>query len=272
MDGKAIASEIKAEISREVSAMTAPPSLAVVIVGDDPASKIYVGNKRKACAETGIKSLLYELPEDTPQKDLLGLIEALNASPEVSGILVQLPLPGHISEPDVLTAISPDKDVDGFHPANAGRLMIGQAKFPPCTPAGIVELIKRSGVTISGKRAVVVGRSVNVGKPAALMLLAENATVTVCHSRTRDLADVTREADILVVALGKPRFITADMVKPGAAVIDVGIHRLGGGKLCGDVDFEAVREVAGDISPVPGGVGLMTVAMLMKNTLAAARL
>lgn len=269
INGKTISDDIKAEVAAATSDLPSAPELAVVIVGADPASVVYVGNKRKACAAVGIKSLLYELPADTSESELLSLIDTLNSSDSVNGILVQLPLPASINESRILTAINPEKDVDGFHPVNAGLLSIGQARLMPCTPAGVIELLKRSNIQIEGRRCVVIGRSVNVGKPCALMLLAENGTVTICHSRTRDIAQITREADILVAAVGRPRFVTADMVKPGAAVIDVGIHRLGGKKLCGDVDFEAVSEVAGAISPVPGGVGPMTVAMLMKNCLTA---
>lgn len=246
--------------------------MAVIIVGDDPASRVYVNNKKKACAEVGIYSEEYALKESTSQAELISLISKLNERDEISGILVQLPLPKHINEEDVINAISPDKDVDAFHPANVGKIMVGNFDFVPCTPAGVMELINESGIDIEGKDCVVVGRSNIVGKPQAMLLLHKNATVTICHSRTKDLAQKTRNADILVAAVGIPNFIKADMIKPGAVVIDVGINRLADKKLVGDVDFENAEKVAGAITPVPGGVGPMTIAMLMKNTVRAAQI
>lgn len=240
-------------------------TLAVIQVGNDPASTVYVGNKKKACEYIGIRSLAYELPEETSESELLELIEELNGRKDVNGILVQLPLPGHIDEEKVLDAIDSRKDVDGFHPQNVGALCIGKPGFVSCTPAGIIQLLKRSGVEIAGKECVVIGRSNIVGKPMALLLLRENGTVTVAHSKTRDLREVTKRADILVAAVGKPKMITADYVKPGAVVIDVGIHRNENNKLCGDVDFESVEPLCSAITPVPGGVGPMTIAMLMNN-------
>lgn len=273
IDGKAISAQIKEEVKARVMEYKASGTeicLAVIQVGNDPASSVYVGNKKKACEFVGIKSLAYELPEDTTEEELLKLIDELNERKDVNGILVQLPLPVHINEDKVIKSISPQKDVDGFHPQNVGALCIGQKGFVSCTPAGIIELLKRSGVEIAGKECVVVGRSNIVGKPMSLLLLRENGTVTVCHSKTVNLKDVTRRADILVAAVGKPKFITADYVKEGAVVIDVGIHRMGtseSGKsiLCGDVDYESVEPHASAITPVPGGVGPMTIAMLMKN-------
>ena len=244
-------------------------TLAVIQVGNDPASTVYVGNKKKACEYIGIHSLAYELPEKTSEKELLELVEKLNKDDEVHGILVQLPLPEHIDEDKVIRKISPKKDVDGFHPQSVGALSIGQAGFVSCTPAGIVQLLKRSGVETEGKECVIVGRSNIVGKPMALLMLRENATVTVCHSRTKNLKEVTKRADILIVAIGKPKFITADYVKEGAVVIDVGIHRNENNKLCGDVDFDSVAPLASAITPVPGGVGPMTIAMLMNNCVEA---
>lgn len=242
----------------------------MVIVGDDPASRIYVNNKKKACAECGIYSEEYALPAETPQDELLALIDRLNKKSDISGILVQLPLPKHIDETTIINAIDPGKDVDAFHPVNVGKIMVGNFDFVPCTPAGVMELIKESGIDISGKECVVVGRSNIVGKPQAMLLLHQNGTVTICHSRTKDLAEHTKKADILVAAVGRPNFITGDMIKPGAVVIDVGINRLENKKLCGDVDFESAEKTAGAITPVPGGVGPMTIAMLMKNTVRAA--
>lgn len=272
INGKEISQSVKDKV-REEAALLAQggrkPCLAVIIVGSDPASKIYVGNKKKACEYCGMTSLEYALDENTTQEELLSLIEKLNNDAEVDGILCQLPLPRHINEDKVINAISPLKDVDGFHPVNVGALVTGTAGFIPCTPAGIIELIKSTGTDISGKHCVVIGRSNIVGKPAALLMLRENATVTVCHSRTKDLAGTVASADIIIAAVGKSGFVTADMVKPGAVVIDVGINRLPDGKICGDVDFEAVSEKASAITPVPGGVGPMTIAMLMKNTLEA---
>jgi len=268
LDGKALAEEIKLDIKRRVAEVGAP-TLAVVLVGSDPGSAIYVSNKKKACEFTGIRSLSYELAEDTPEDELLKLVDELNMRNDVDGILVQLPLPEHICAEKLLVSIKPEKDVDAFHPYNVGMLSIGRPVFKPCTPAGVIELIKKSGATISGKNCVVIGRSSIVGKPVSSLLLAENGTVTTCHSHTANLAEVCAQADILVAALGKPRFITADMIKENAVVIDVGIHRLENGKLCGDVDFESCKEKAGFITPVPGGVGPMTIAMLMNNCLKA---
>ena len=268
IDGKAISAQIKEELKARVAEMKAQGitvTLAVIQVGNDPASSVYVGNKKKACEYIGIRSLAYELPEETTEAELLKLIEELNGRADVNGILVQLPLPGHIEEEKVLNTISPLKDVDGFHPQNVGALCIGKPGFVSCTPAGIIQLLKRSGIEIAGKECVVIGRSNIVGKPMALLLLRENGTVTVTHSRTQNLQEVTRRADILVVAIGKPKMITADYVKEGAAVIDVGIHRNERNKLCGDVDFESVAPKCSAITPVPGGVGPMTIAMLMNN-------
>ena len=273
IDGKAIAQEVRAEWKIRADALKArgtTPGLAVIIVGEDAASKVYVGNKVKACAELGLHSEHIALPADTPEATLLQKIAGLNANPKIHGILVQLPLPKHIDSNKVLQAISPEKDVDGFHPMNVGALVTGNTRFPPCTPYGAMLLLQKSGVTIEGKHAVVVGRSNIVGKPMALLLLQHNATVTICTSKTVDLARYTRDADILVVATGKPQMITGDMIKPGAAVIDVGINRLPNGKLCGDVDFDSAKEVAGWITPVPGGVGPMTITMLVANTVQAA--
>ena len=268
IDGKAISTALKEELKVKVDALKEQgiePCLAVILVGEDPASTVYVNNKKKACEFIGIKSLSYELPESTTQDELLALIDKLNADDGVNGILVQLPLPKHINEDAVIQAISPKKDVDGFHPQSVGALCIGQKGFVSCTPAGIIELLKRSNVEIEGKECVIIGRSNIVGKPMSLLMLRENATVTVCHSRTKNLKEVTRRADILIVAIGKPKMITAEYVKEGAVVIDVGIHRLEGKKLCGDVDFDTVAEHTSMITPVPGGVGPMTIAMLMKN-------
>jgi methylenetetrahydrofolate dehydrogenase (NADP+)/methenyltetrahydrofolate cyclohydrolase len=244
----------------------------VIQVGSDPASSVYVGNKKKACAYIGIKSLSYELPEETTQEELLALIDKLNKDASVHGILCQLPLPAHIDEDAVIGAISPKKDVDGFHPQNVGALVIGQQGFVSCTPAGIIQLLKRSGIDIAGKHCVVIGRSNIVGKPMALLMLRENATVTICHSRTANLAEICREADILIVAIGKPQFIGAEYVKDGAVVIDVGIHRDADNKLCGDVKYDEVAEKASHITPVPGGVGPMTIAMLMHNCVEAMKI
>lgn len=268
IDGKAISAQIKDEVKEKVSQLKTQGKsvcLAVIQVGNDPASSVYVGNKKKACAYVGIESLSYELAETTTQEELLSLIRELNEKEEVNGILVQLPLPGHIDENAVIRAIDPKKDVDGFHPQSVGALCIGQPGFVSCTPAGIIELLKRSGVEITGKECVVIGRSNIVGKPMSLLLLRENGTVTVSHSKTKNLKEVAKRADILIVAVGKPKMITRDYVKEGAVVIDVGIHRGEGGKLCGDVDFEDVAPVCSAITPVPGGVGPMTIAMLMYN-------
>lgn len=268
IDGKAISAQIKEELKEQAEAYKKQGTeitLAVIQVGNDPASTVYVGNKKKACEYIGIRSLSYELPEETTQKELLDLIGELNGRSDVNGILVQLPLPAHFNEEEVLLAISPLKDVDGFHPVNVGNLSIGRKGFVSCTPAGVIELLKRTGIAIEGKECVILGRSNIVGKPMSMLMLRENATVTVCHSRTKNLKEITKRADILIVAIGKPRFVTADYVKEGAAVIDVGIHRGADGKLCGDVAFAEVEPVAGAITPVPGGVGPMTIAMLMKN-------
>lgn len=268
IDGKKIAQEIKDELKEKTALLKKEgkeATLAVIQVGNDPASSVYVGNKKKACAYIGIGSESYELPEETTEAQLLQLIERLNQDTAINGILVQLPLPSHIHEDRVIESISPDKDVDGFHPQNVGRLVIGEAGFVSCTPAGIIQLLKRSGVEIAGKNCVVVGRSNIVGKPMALLMLRENATVTIAHSKTQNLKEVCRQADILIVAIGKPKFITAEYVKEGAVVIDVGIHRNEQNKLCGDVDFEDVANHTVAITPVPGGVGPMTIAMLMNN-------
>ena len=268
IDGKAISAQIKDELKVKVEEMKEQGirvCLAVIQVGNDPASSVYVGNKKKACAYIGIDSLAYELPEETTQEELLALIGELNAKKEVNGILVQLPLPQHIDEDAVIRAIDPKKDVDGFHPQSVGALCIGQPGFVSCTPAGIIQLLKRSGIEIAGKECVIIGRSNIVGKPMALLLLRENGTVTITHSRTKDLKEVTKRADILVVAIGKPKMITREYVKEGAVVIDVGIHRNENNKLCGDVDYEDVAPVCSAITPVPGGVGPMTIAMLMHN-------
>ena len=268
IDGKAISQAIKDEVKAKVADLNGKgiyPCLAVILVGNDPASAVYVGNKKKACEYTGIKSVSYELPEETNQEELLSLIDKLNKDDSVNGILCQLPLPGHIDEDAIIRAISPLKDVDGFHPETVGKMVIGEKGFLPCTPAGVIELLKRSGVDINGKECVVVGRSNIVGKPMSILLLRENGTVTTCHSRTKNLKEVCKRADILVVAIGKPKFIDDEYVKEGATVIDVGIHRGADNKLCGDVDYDKVAPVAGLITPVPGGVGPMTIAMLMKN-------
>ncbi len=275
IDGKAISQTIKDEVKQEVEALSGQGimvTLAVIQVGDNPASTVYVNNKKKACAYTGIRSLSYNLPESARQEELLALIAELNERKDVNGILVQLPLPAHMNEDAVIEAIDPKKDVDGFHPQNVGALCIGKPGFVPCTPAGIIELLNRSGIEIAGKECVMIGRSNIVGKPMALLLLRENGTVTVAHSRTADLKSVAGRADILVVAVGKAKMITAEYVRPGAAVIDVGMDRDENNKLCGDVDYEDVSRIAGAITPVPGGVGPMTIAMLMKNCLQAARM
>lgn len=274
IDGKAISMDIKNEVkvkAEELKAKGIEPCLAVVLVGEDPASQVYVRNKKKACEYCGIKSLNYELSEDTTEEELLSLIDELNANKECNGILVQLPLPKHIDENKVLLRILPEKDVDGFHPYNVGLLSIGKADLKACTPAGCIELIKRSGVDITGKHCVVVGRSNIVGKPVGMLLLSENGTVTICHSKTKDIKAVCREADILVAAVGIPKFIKGDMVKESVVVIDVGINRMDNGKLCGDVDFDEVEKKASYITPVPGGVGPMTIAMLMNNCIVACK-
>lgn len=269
IDGKAISQMVKDELKERVKNEGIEATLAVIQVGNDPASTVYVGNKKKACEYIGIRSLAFELPEETTEDELLELIQDLNGREDVNGILVQLPLPAHMDEDKVIQAISPKKDVDGFHPQSVGALSIGQPGFVSCTPAGVIQLLKRSGVEIEGKECVIVGRSNIVGKPMALLMLRENATVTVCHSRTKNLKEVTKRADILIVAIGKPKFITKDYVKEGAVVIDVGIHRNADNKLCGDVDFEDVEPIASAITPVPGGVGPMTIAMLMNNCVEA---
>lgn len=272
IDGKKISQEIKGEIKAEVLKLNSKgifPKLAVVIVGEDPASQIYVRNKKKACEATGIRSVSFELPENTTQEELLELVARLNSDDTVSGILVQLPLPGHIDADKIILSIDPQKDVDCFHPYNAGLLSIGKPSFLPCTPAGVIELLKRSGISIEGKNSVVIGRSNIVGKPMGALLMAENATVTTCHSKTRDLKLVTQNAEILIAAIGRPKFITADMIGVGTVVVDVGMHRING-KVCGDVDYENVCEKTSYITPVPGGVGPMTIAMLMQNCLKAA--
>ena len=268
IDGKRISQEIKDELKAEVADLAQQgktASLAVIQVGGDPASSVYVRNKKNACAYIGIGSESYELPEETTEGELLNLIQELNQKEEVHGILVQLPLPSHIDEEKVILAIDPSKDVDGFHPQSAGAMLIGSKGFLPCTPAGVIQLMKRSGVEMEGKNCVIVGRSNIVGKPMAMLMLRENATVTIAHSRTKNLKELCKQADILIVAIGKPKFITEGYIKEGAVVIDVGIHRLEGKKLCGDVDFEAVEPHASAITPVPGGVGPMTIAMLMNN-------
>ncbi len=275
MDGKAVSAKVKAEVAEEIKVLNEKgieAKLAVVIVGDDPASRVYVNNKKKACEACGITSLEYALPAETTEEELLSLVNELNDRDDVNGILVQLPLPKGLNEKAVIEAIRADKDVDAFHAANVGRIMIGEYDFLPCTPAGVMEILKHYDCDPEGKNCVVIGRSNIVGKPMAMLLLHDNGTVTICHSRTLNLKKITKEADILVAAVGKPRFVKADMVKPGAVVIDVGIHRMEDGKLCGDVDFEKVKDKASMITPVPGGVGPMTIAMLMKNTLKACKL
>ncbi|MBQ8027451.1 MAG: bifunctional methylenetetrahydrofolate dehydrogenase/methenyltetrahydrofolate cyclohydrolase FolD [Clostridia bacterium] len=275
IDGKVISAHIKQQVKSQVDELKAQgiePCLAVIIVGDDFASRTYVNNKKKTCDEVGIKSLEFALPAETTQDELLSLVEKLNADDGVNGILCQLPIPKHIDEKVILNAILPEKDVDAFHPVNAGHIMIGDCVLKPCTPAGIMEMLKYEGIDVCGKNCVVIGRSNIVGKPMAMLLLGASGTVTVCHSKTENLADITRSADILVAAVGKAKFVTADMVKDGAVVIDVGMNRDEDGKRCGDVDFEAVKEKASHITPVPGGVGLMTVAMLMQNTVTAAKI
>ncbi len=275
IDGKAVSAAVKAEVAAQTAALKERgivPGLAVIIVGDDPASRVYVNNKKKACAEVGFHSEEFALPAETTEQQLLALIAELNAREDIHGILCQLPLPRHIHEEAVIQAISPRKDVDAFHAENVGHIMIGDYTFLPCTPAGVMELLHSAGVEVAGKRCVVIGRSNIVGKPMAMLLLHEHGTVTICHSRTQNLREICAEADVLVAAVGRAKFVTADMVKPGAAVIDVGMNRDENGKLCGDVDYDAVEPVAGWITPVPGGVGPMTIAMLMKNTLKAATL
>ncbi len=269
IDGKKISAQVKDECRERVAAEGLDVTLAVIQVGNDPASAVYVGNKKKACEYTGMHSLSYELPEETTEEELLALVEKLNQDEKAHGTLVQLPLPRHIDEDKVIETISPKKDVDGFHPQSVGALSIGQPGFVSCTPAGVIQLLKRSGVEMDGRECVIVGRSNIVGKPMAMLMLRENATVTVCHSHTKDLKEVTKRADILIVAIGKPKFITREYVKEGAVVIDVGIHRGENNKLCGDVDFDDVEPVVSAITPVPGGVGPMTIAMLMNNCVEA---
>lgn len=273
LDGKALSQRIKNQLKEQVDSLKNDniyPGLAVVIVGDDPASRVYVNSKKKACAEIGIKSEEYALPAETTEEQLLELVQKLNNKPDISGILVQLPLPKHINEETIINAIDPSKDVDAFHPMNVGKIMIGNFDFLPCTPAGVMELINETGIDVAGKECVVVGRSNIVGKPQAMLLLHKHGTVTICHSRTKNLAAVTKRADILVVAVGIAEFIKGDMIKPGAVVIDVGMNRLENKKLVGDVHFESASKVASAITPVPGGVGPMTIAMLMKNTVKSA--
>ncbi len=280
LDGKALAETIRTEIAGQVAQLRSEcgvvPCLAAVLVGDDPASAIYVSNKEKACQKIGVESRLFRLPSTTSTDELLELVKKLNGDPTVHGILVQLPLPSGCDELRILDAIDPRKDVDAFHPENVGLISQGRPRFLPCTPYGVQQMLVRNGIETSGKHVVIVGRSDIVGKPMALMLVQKkdgaDATVTIVHSRTKNLAELTRQADILIVAIGRARFLTADMVKPGAVVVDVGINRLPDGKICGDVDFEAVKEVAGAISPVPGGVGPLTISMLLLNTLTAAKL
>ena len=275
IDGKAISANVKAQVKAEVEQLKEKGievGLAVVIVGDNPASRVYVNNKKKACAEVGFTSYEYALPQETTQEELLDLVNKLNNDDKVNGILVQLPLPKQINENAIINAIRPDKDVDAFHPENVGHIMIGDFSFLPCTPAGVMEMLAQTGIETEGKECVVIGRSNIVGKPMAMLLLHKNATVTICHSRTRNLAEVCRKADILVAAVGKANFVTPDMIKEGAVVIDVGMNRLENGKLCGDVDYNACFDKAGYITPVPGGVGPMTIAMLMKNTLTSAKI
>lgn len=274
IDGKRISQEIRDELKAQVADLKAQGiegALAVIQVGADPASSVYVRNKKRACEYIGIRSESYELPEETTEAELLALIERLNADASVNGILCQLPVPAHMDENKIIRTIAPEKDVDGFHTQNVGALMVGQQGFVSCTPAGVIQLLKRSGIEIEGKHCVVVGRSNIVGKPMAMLMLRENATVTVCHSRTKDLPAICRQADILIVAVGRPKMITVDYVREGAVVIDVGIHRQEDGKLCGDVDYDAVAPLASAITPVPGGVGPMTIAMLMNNCVEAIR-
>ena len=275
IDGKATSLAVRSEIKEGVDAFAKEhntvPGLAVVIVGENPASQVYVRNKHKACGEVGIYSEVHELPENTTEAELLELVNRLNSDDKINGILVQLPLPKHLDEEKVILSINPRKDVDAFHPENVGKIMIGNFSFLPCTPAGVMELLKHYNINPAGKHCVIIGRSNIVGKPQSMLMLKENATVTVCHSKTANLSEITKQADILVAAVGKANFVTADMVKEGAVVIDVGINRLENGKLCGDVDFEQVEPHASYITPVPGGVGPMTITMLLKNTLTAAK-
>ena len=272
IDGKVVSAYVKEQVKNEVAELAkngSVPALAVIIVGDDPASKVYVGNKKKACEMTGMRSVEYALPAETTEDELLELIEKLNKDKEINGILCQLPVPKHINEDKIIDAIAPEKDVDGFSAVNVGKIWLGKYEISPCTPMGVIELLDYYDIPLEGKNCVIVGRSNIVGKPMAALLLERNATVTVCHSRTKDLASFTKNADVIVAAVGRANFITADMVKDGAVVVDVGINRLESGKLCGDVDFETVKEKASFITPVPGGCGPMTIAVLMKNTLVA---
>ncbi|MEX2415971.1 MAG: bifunctional methylenetetrahydrofolate dehydrogenase/methenyltetrahydrofolate cyclohydrolase FolD [Paenibacillaceae bacterium] len=274
INGKEIAAEIKLKLEQEVKALTdrgITPGLTVVVVGEDPASQVYVRNKGKECEKLGMRSEIIRLPETTSQAELLAILDGLNNNGEVHGILVQLPLPKHIQEEAILLAIEPTKDVDGFHPVNVGNMVIGGDSYLPCTPAGVIELIRRTGLDMAGKHAVIIGRSNIVGKPVSMLLLREHATVTICHSRTKNIEEITRQADILIAAVGRAKLVNRNWVKPGAVVIDVGVNRLEDGKLAGDVDFEDVKEVAGYITPVPGGVGPMTITMLLQNTLQAAK-
>ena len=272
LDGKALSVRMRERLQQKAAALPRQPGLAVILVGDDPASAVYVRNKEKDCALCGVRCLNHHLPAEATQQELLALVEEMNRREDVDGILVQLPLPEGLDSRAVLEAIRPEKDVDAFHPENVGAIMIGDYRFLPCTPAGVMELIRSTGTDLTGKRAVVLGRSNIVGKPMAMLLLHENATVTIAHSKTQNLAELTRQADVLVAAVGRPKFVTADMVKPGAVVIDVGMDRDENGKLCGDVDFDGVSQVCGAITPVPGGVGPMTISMLLENTLTAAKL
>lgn len=275
IDGKVVSKKVKEDVKAECEQLKAKgvtPGLAVIIVGDDPASQVYVHNKEVACEACGFYSVKYALPAETTQEELNALVDKLNKDDKINGILCQLPLPSHLDDKEVINRIDPLKDVDAFHPVNVGAIMIGDYNYLPCTPAGVMELIHSTGVDVSGKKAVVIGRSNIVGKPMAMLLLHENATVEITHSRTRDLAEITKDADILVAAIGKAKFVKADMVKDGAVVIDVGMNRDENGKLCGDVDFENVKDKCSFITPVPGGVGPMTIAMLMKNTLTAAKI
>ncbi len=276
IDGKKVSAQVKEEVKNQVLRLKAEhgitPGLAVVIVGDDPASRVYVNNKKKACELVGFKSEEYALPEQTTQEDLLNLVKELNNKQDINGILVQLPLPKHLDDKAVIEAINPLKDVDAFHAVNVGKIMLGEYDFLPCTPAGVMEMLHAYDIPVCGKNCVVIGRSNIVGKPMAMLLLHENATVTICHSRTKNLSEVCSKADILVAAVGKPKFVTEDMVKDGAVVIDVGMDRDENGRLCGDVDFENVKQKCSYITPVPGGVGPMTIATLMKNTLKAAKI
>ncbi len=275
IDGKvtscAVRERIKGEVADFKNKYGVTPGLAVVIVGENPASQVYVRNKHKACNEVGMYSEVHELPYETTETELLQIIDRLNNDKKINGILVQLPLPEHLDEEKVILSIRPEKDVDAFHPVNVGRIMIGNFSFLPCTPAGVMELLKHYNIDIAGKHCVIIGRSNIVGKPQAMLMLKANATVTICHSRTKNLADITKQADILIAAVGKANFVTADMVKDDAVIIDVGINRLENGKLCGDVDFQSVEPVASFITPVPGGVGPMTITMLLQNTLTAAK-